>query len=91
MKKHELIDRVADVTGQPKVTVRTVLDAACDVVHVAIKTEPVFLMGLGKLSVVRRGEKHARNMRTGEPVIVPERNGIHFAPSTGLMRALNAR
>lgn len=91
MKKHELIDKVSDVTGQPKVTVRSVLDAACDVVRFTLIKEPVFLMGLGKLTAVDRGEKRARDIRTGETVVVPPRKGIHFAPSTGLMKAVNAK
>lgn len=92
MKKCELIDNVSRVSGQPKVAVRSVLDATCDVVHVAIaQGDAVSLAGLGKMSVVKRGEKMARNIHTGEKVLVPARKAVRFEPSVGLVKAANAK
>ena len=90
MKKFELIQRVAEVSCQPKVVVRSVLDATCDVARVALQGgDSVMLLGLGKLSVAPRAQRTARNIHTGETVTVPAHNGLNFKPSTGLIGAVN--
>jgi DNA-binding protein HU-beta len=90
MKKHELTDKTAEATGQTRGVVRQILDAAADVTRAALaRRDDVFLFGLGKLSVVRRGEKVARHMTSGERVIVPARNVAHFRPSESVDRAAN--
>lgn len=92
MKKNELIDKVADATGLKKTVVRSVLESTNDVVRDAIHAgDEVFLFGLGKLDIVRRGPKAARNIRTGEPVRVPARNVVTFRPSESLADAVNSK
>lgn len=91
MLKKDLINQVAAVTGKSKTIVREILDATCDVTIAAMATgNSVMLAGLGKLSVSRRGEKLARNLRTGEKIVVPPRNAILMAPSDALVKAVNA-
>lgn len=88
MKKQELIDETAQSCGETKVTVRTVLDAANDVVRNMIRRgESVHLFGLGKLSVTNRGPVRARNIHTGEFIDVPAGRRVRFDPSTGLTKA----
>lgn len=90
MKKFELIDGVAQVTGLAKCLVREVLDAAAGVAKVAVASgEDVFLFGLGKLEVRQRREKQARNLHTGTPVTVPPRKAVVFKPSDSLIIAAN--
>lgn len=92
MKKNDLVDRVAKSSGLPKGTVRAVLDEAASVARATLAAgDEVFLFGLGKLSVTRRGEKVARNLHTGESVIVPPRNVAVYRPSTSVDDAINAR
>lgn len=92
MLKQELIARTAHVSGESKTTVRRIFDAAAAVTRRAVsKGEPVMLFGLGKLSVARRGEKRARNLHTGETVIVPERNAVVLQPSDSLVEAANPK
>lgn len=92
MLKNEFITRTAHVSGESKITVRRVLDAAAAVTKRAIsRGESVFLFGLGKLHVAPRGEKRARNIRTGETVIVPPRNVVLLQPSDSLVEAANAK
>lgn len=92
MLKKELIERTAYVSGQSQGVVRNVLDAATAVVKKAIsRGDHVMLAGLGKLYVVQRGEKRARNLRTGETVIVPPRNAILLQPSDSLVEAANSK
>lgn len=90
MLKNELIKRVAYVSGEPQGTVRMVLEATSAVVRRAVsKGESVFLFGLGKIKVVERGEKLARNIHTGESVIVPPRKVVVLQPSDPLNEAAN--
>jgi DNA-binding protein HU-beta len=90
--KQEFITRAAHASGESKTTVRRVLDAAAAVTRRAVSNgEPVFLFGLGKLSVVQRGEKRARNIRTGETVVVPPRKAVLLQPSDSLVEAANSK
>ena len=90
MLKNELIKRVAYVSGRPQDVVRGVLDATTAVVRRAIsRGDSIFLFGIGKLKVVERGEKLARNIHTGEKVIVPPRKVVVLQPSDPLNEAAN--
>lgn len=90
MLKHEFIKRVAYVSGESAGTVRMILSSAAAVTKKAIsKGDSVFLFGLGKLDVVQRGEKRARNLHTGETVMVPPRKVVTLQPSTALTQAAN--
>jgi nucleoid DNA-binding protein len=90
MLKNELIKRVAYVSGRPQDVVRGVLDATTAVVRRAVsKGENVMLFGLGVIKIVERGEKRARNIHTGETVIVPPRKVVVLKPSDPLNEAAN--
>lgn len=90
MLKHEFIKRVAYVSGESPSKVRLVLTAAAAVTKKAVsKGEDVMLFGLGKIKVASRGEKRARNLHTGETVIVPPRKVVTLQPSTALAQAAN--
>lgn len=92
MKKHDLIDTIAKSSGVPRQIVRDVLNSAADAARTALSSgDSVFLFGLGKLSISHRGAKAARNIRTGERVIVPPRNVAVYRPSTSVDDAVNAR
>jgi nucleoid DNA-binding protein len=90
MLKNELIKRVSFVSGKPQDTVRGVLDATMAVVRRAVsKGDSVMLFGIGKIKVVERGEKQARNIHTGEAVVVPPRKVVVLQPSDPLNEAAN--
>lgn len=90
MLKNELIQRVSFVSGKPQTTVRSVLEATVAVVRRAVsKGDSVMLFGIGKLKVVERGEKQARNIHTGESVVVPPRKVVVLQPSDPLNEAAN--
>jgi nucleoid DNA-binding protein len=90
--KQEFITRAAHVSGESKTTVRRVLDAAAAVTRRAVSNgESVMLFSLGKLNVVQRGEKRARNIRTGETVVVPPRKAVLLQPSDSLVEAANSK
>lgn len=90
MKKQELIGRVAKASGRQRDDVRAILDATCEVTKDALANdEDVFLFGLGKLEASSRGPKKARNIWTGEQVVVPPRRVAVFRQSTSVEHALN--
>jgi len=90
MLKQEFIKRVAYVSGESAGTVRTVLSSAVAVTKKAVsKGDSVALFGLGIIKVVQRGEKRARNLHTGETVMVPPRKVVTLQPSTALTQAAN--
>lgn len=92
MKKGQLIKAVAERCGQPQAVVREVLDDAAEIVRKAVaKGDEVFLFGLGKLSVSSRGQRKARNLHTGEAVMVPPRRVVLFRPSDSVVVAANAQ
>jgi DNA-binding protein HU-beta len=90
MKKDHLIRAVSELSDVPACTVRKVLNATADIALESIACgEDVRLFGLGKLTISRRGEKRARNVRTGEIVVVPPRAVPVMKPSEALVRAAN--
>lgn len=89
MKKAELIALAAEASGETQGTVRAVLAAVDALTKERVATEPVFLFGLGKLSVALRVPRMARNPRTGAPAVVSERTVVKFRPSTSLRAAAN--
>ena len=92
MKKNDLIETIAKASGVSRQTVRDVLNAAAGAVRDSLAAgDPVFLFGLGKLSISQRGEKVARDLRTGKPVIVPPRKVAVYRSSTSVDEAVNGR
>ena len=90
MLKRDLITSVAEVTGENEVTVRKVFEATTDVVLTALAGgASVMLLGLGKISVTRRGEKTARHMVSGARVTVPARNAAKLRCSDAVHAAIN--
>lgn len=92
MLKKDLIKAVATEANQTERATREIFDAIERVVARTIAAgQSVMLLGLGKLSVSRRGPKKARDMVTGKPVVVPERNVVLLRPSEGLSAAANQK
>lgn len=92
MLKKDLLKAVAERTGHPEALVRELLEATTTVVLTALAGgASVMLLGLGKLSVVQRGEKKARNLHTGEVVTVPPRKVGVLRQSDALGDAVNGR
>ena len=88
MLKHELIEAVSILSGQDRDAVRNVLHALKSVVIGEIsKGEDVRLSGIGKIYLAHRGERPARNIKTGEMVIVPAHRRAAFRPSLELQEA----
>ena len=91
MLMKNLVDAVALDTGLPKKHIRQVMDSIVTSTRSSlVKGESVRLFGLGCMSVVQRGPKTARNIWTGEKVMVPARKVVVMAPSDALLKSVNA-
>ena len=74
MKKVDVIEKLAEVKGISKKESGEIVDAFLDIVKTGIKEDgEVDFYGFLKLSRIHKDESTARNVRTGEPIIVPEK------------------
>lgn len=90
MLKNELIKIVSKETGIATEQVRLVMESIGKHAIAAIERgDDVMLLGLGKISVSKRGPKQARNIWTKEAVVVPPRRVAVFRPSAALAKAAN--
>ena len=81
LNKAELIDAVANATGETKRTVQGVVDSVVDTVQKQVKKgEKVTLLGFGTFSRRSRAARTARNPRTGEEIKVKAAKVPAFKP-----------
>ena len=74
MKKIDVVEKLAQVREISKKEAGEIVDAFIDIVKTGIKEDgEVDLYGFLKLSRIHKDESAARNVRTGEPIIVPEK------------------
>jgi DNA-binding protein HU-beta len=92
LNKKELIDSVADNTGESKRTVSTVLDTFIDQVQRQVKKgERVSLPGFGTFERRNRAARTARNPRTGEEIKVKATKVPAFKPGAGFKGYVSGR
>lgn len=90
MNVKELVDAVAEKTGNTKADVRAILNATGEVAADALqKGEEVTLPGLGKFKTKVTAERTGRNPKTGEELRIPSRKAVKFTAATALKDALN--
>jgi DNA-binding protein HU-beta len=91
MLMKNLVDAIAIDTGLPKKSIRQVMESIVETTQKSLVAgESVRMFGLGCMSVVERGPKSARNIRTGEKVMVPARKVVVMSPSDALLKSVNA-
>jgi DNA-binding protein HU-beta len=71
MKKSELVDALAEASGQTKGAVESVLDALPGVILSALATDSVVLPGIAKLDARHRAARNVRNPATGAAMVSP--------------------
>lgn len=54
-----------------------------------IEGKSIYLRGFGTFKVAKLKAKKARNITTGETVMVPERTAVKFIPGKALKEAMN--
>lgn len=60
------------------------------IVDTLSEKEDVAIQGVGSFTVVTRKARKARNVRTGEPIDVPEHLAVKFKPSANIKNRINA-
>ena len=89
MNKAELVMKMSEISGLPRVKVEKALNAFLDAVTEALKEgEKVTLVGFGTFMVVERAERVGRNPRTGEQIKIPARKVVKFKPGTKLIESI---
>jgi DNA-binding protein HU-beta len=90
MLKKDTIDEVSSRTDVPRAVVRAVLDAASNLYLDQVSSgSGAVIHGIGKITLSHRPAKKARNIHTGETVLVPARTAPLFRPSSALIKAAN--
>jgi DNA-binding protein HU-beta len=83
--KLDIINRVADKTGVPKMKAEQAVDALFHSMKEALtRGERIELRGFGVFVVKPRKRGVGRNPRTGEEVVIPSGKTIRFKPGKEL-------
>jgi DNA-binding protein HU-beta len=78
MRKADLVTKIADVTGIPKVDVLVTLETFFKEVKTSLTNgEAVYVRGFGSFIVKKRAAKIGRNIKKNVAVEIPE----HFIPA----------
>lgn len=78
MRKADLINRIADKTGIPKVDVLVTLETMLKVIKGSLKEgENIYIRGFGSFIVKKRAAKIGRNIKKNVAVEIPE----HYIPA----------
>lgn len=85
MNKTELIAAVAEKSGLTKVEAKSAVEAVMGTTVEALqKGDKLSLVGFGTFSVSERGERKARNIKTGAEIIVPAKKVVKFKAGADL-------
>lgn len=78
MRKADMVARIAEKTGIPKVDVLVTLESFFKEVKSSLSaSEPVYVRGFGSFIVKKRAAKIGRNIKKNVAVNIPE----HFIPA----------
>lgn len=91
MNKTELINAVAETSGQTKAEAAKATEAVFDAIIDALKSgDDVRLVGFGTFNVAERKASTGRNPRTGEEIQIAASKQPKFKAGKGLKDAVNA-
>ena len=82
MNKKELIKAVVEATGLSKKDVTVAVDSVFEQITSALSQgKDVKISGFGTFKVKERAERKARNIHTGEEIVVPPSKTASFKPA----------
>ena len=91
MNKAELIQALAESSGQTKAVSEAVLNAFIGTVQKSLTAgEPVALVGFGTFAASNRDARTGRNPQTGEAIDIPAKRVVKFKAGSTLADAVNA-
>lgn len=81
MNKSELIEKIQKKTKLSKVQIELVLNSLIDsIVESLSENEDVKIVGFGVFTKAHRKSRRARNLKTGETLILPSKSIPRFRP-----------
>lgn len=89
MNKHDLIRKVASLTGEKIGTVERVLASIEEVVKQNAANKEETNLGFAKVKTTEKAARVARNPRTGVEAEVPARTAVKFTAHKSLKDAAN--
>jgi DNA-binding protein HU-beta len=91
MRKADIVTRVSELTGVPKVDVLVALEAFFKEVKTSLKQgENVYVRGFGSFIVKKRAKKIGRNIKRGTSIEIPEHYIPAFKPAKTFMDAIKS-
>lgn len=89
MRKQDLVQAVAEATGQNEAASTKAVNAVFNAIETALaEGKEVTISGFGSFKVVERSARQGRNPQTGDPITIDARNSPVFRPGTQLKRAV---
>jgi len=89
MRKADIVTRVSELTGVPKVDVLVALETFFKEVKNSLKQgENVYVRGFGSFIVKKRAKKIGRNIKRGVAIEIPEHNIPAFKPAKTFMESV---
>jgi DNA-binding protein HU-beta len=90
MNKQDLVDAVADKTGQTKAGTSEQLNALLGIITESlVKGDTVQLVGFGSFSTGSRAARLGRNPSTGEAIKIAAAKTVKFAAGKAFKEAVN--
>lgn len=92
MTKAELVMRISSKTGLEPMIVRAVIEEVMgEIKSEMMKGNNTYLRGFGSFILKTQTPKRARNISTGESVMIPERNIPAFKPAREFKGAITSK
>ncbi|NLX96357.1 MAG: integration host factor subunit beta [Rhodopirellula sp.] len=91
MTKREIVRSICEETGLNQLQAKDIVQKVFDsILQTLVEQRRVELRNFGVFEVKRRGARKARNPRTGEEVMVPERFVVAFKPGQIMQQRVEA-
>ncbi len=91
MNRRDLVNAIAEATGEDKKLVDTILKATTDVITDTVGSgDPVVISGFAKFAKVERAARMGRNPATGEPIQIKAKTTAKVTALKGFKDAVLA-
>ncbi len=92
MTKKDLAKKIAEELGHNQLTVLEIVQATFDgIIDTLVEEGRIELRNFGVFEVKDRKQRQARNPRTGEQVMVPQRRVVTFKPGSKMEQKISGR
>ena len=92
MNKSQFVKRLAEKTGNKEMEMEKVVNTFLDIVGEELfKGNKILFYGFGQFSQWKQSERPGRNVKTGEPHLIPSRTSVKFKVGKELLDLLNPK